>query len=49
MALTGQELDALSDEQLDAVIENVSVYARVSPKDKIRIVNTGRKEAISWL
>ena len=43
MALTGQELDALSDEQLDAVIENVSVYARVSPKDKIRIVEHWQK------
>lgn len=43
MALTGQELDALSDAQLDDVIENVSVYARVSPKDKIRIVEHWQK------
>ncbi|WP_101772634.1 cation-translocating P-type ATPase [Peptostreptococcus faecalis] len=38
-AYTGQELDALSEEELDAHLEKISVYARVSPKNKIRIVN----------
>lgn len=38
MALTGMELDSLSDEQLDEIITKVSVYARVSPENKIRIV-----------
>lgn len=38
MALTGMELDAMSQEELDEVIEKVSVYARVSPENKIRIV-----------
>ncbi len=38
-ALTGTELDELSDEQLAAELENISVYARVSPDNKIRIVN----------
>ena len=38
LALTGQELDNLSDRELDAVLERVSVYARVSPENKIRIV-----------
>ncbi len=39
MALTGLELDALSDEELDRSIEKISVYARVSPENKIRIVD----------
>lgn len=39
ITLTGQELDALSDEQLEQVLEKVSVYARVSPENKIRIVD----------
>lgn len=38
MALTGQELDALSEEELNADLEKISVYARVSPENKIRIV-----------
>ena len=37
-ALTGTELAAMSDEELDARIREFSVYARVSPDDKIRIV-----------
>ncbi len=43
-ALTGMELDALSDEELDARIEAISVYARVSPENKIRIVNAWQKK-----
>jgi magnesium-transporting ATPase (P-type) len=38
LALTGQELDNLSDHELDGILERVSVYARVSPENKIRIV-----------
>lgn len=38
MALTGSELDALSEEELDENLEHISVYARVSPENKIRIV-----------
>ncbi len=34
----GSELDAISDEKLSSVLEEVSVYARVSPAHKIRIV-----------
>ena len=34
----GTELDAISDEELSAQLESVSVYARVSPSHKIRIV-----------
>lgn len=42
-ALTGRELDALSDEELDTIITNVSVYARVSPENKIRIVDAWQR------
>lgn len=36
--LDGNELDAISDEELSAQLEDISVYARVSPVHKIRIV-----------
>ncbi len=36
--LTGQELARLSDGELEAVVEEVPVYARVSPEHKLRIV-----------
>ncbi len=38
MSLEGLQVDAMSDEELDSVLEKVSVYARVSPNNKIRIV-----------
>ena len=37
-ALTGEELAAMSDEELLEAVGNCSVYARVSPSDKLRIV-----------
>ena len=37
-AITGAEIDKMSDEELDAVIENYGVYARVQPEHKTRIV-----------
>jgi len=37
-ALTGSELEAMSDEKLAAVVQDVHVYARTSPEHKIRIV-----------
>ena len=37
-AITGAELEALSEDALRANVRNISVYARVSPEDKIRIV-----------
>ena len=43
LALTGQELDALSEEELLEKISDVSVYARVSPENKIRIVTAWQK------
>lgn len=38
-ALNGIELSAMTDEELHERIEKISVYARVSPEDKIRIVS----------
>ena len=37
--LTGVELTKLSDTELEAIVDDVSVYARVSPEHKLRIVN----------
>lgn len=44
IAVTGLELDAMSDEELDEKIEKISVYARVSPENKIRIVDAWQKK-----
>lgn len=43
-ALTGRELDALSDAELDNRLEHIAVYARVSPENKIRIVRAWQKK-----
>ena len=43
-AITGAQLDAMSDEELDREVENISVYARVSPENKIRIVKAWQKK-----
>ncbi len=37
-AVSGAEIQALSDEEFSEIIEDISVYARVTPEDKIRIV-----------
>lgn len=44
LALTGSELDAISDEELDKKLEKISVYARVSPENKIRIVKAWQRK-----
>ena len=43
-AMTGAELASLSDEELAARVRNISVYARVSPEDKIRIVRAWQSQ-----
>lgn len=43
-AITGAELDAISDEDFDTLVEKYSVYARVQPEHKTRIVNAWRKK-----
>ena len=44
MAITGAELDAMSEEELDSKITKISVYARVSPENKIRIVKAWQRK-----
>lgn len=42
--LTGPKLSQMSDEQLQKEVEHVSVYARVSPEHKVRIVKAWQKK-----
>ena len=44
IALTGLELDEITDEELDDKITKISVYARVSPENKIRIVEAWQRK-----
>ena len=44
MAVTGMELDTMDDAELDRVLEKISVYARVSPENKIRIVEAWQRK-----
>lgn len=43
ITVTGQELDKMTEEELDEVLEKISVYARVSPENKIRIVSAWQR------
>jgi len=43
-AITGAELDAMTDSELDQQVEKISVYARVSPENKIRIVKAWQRK-----
>ena len=43
-AITGAELDGIADEDFDKLVEKYSVYARVQPEHKTRIVNAWRKK-----
>ncbi len=43
-AITGAELDEISDEEFGTAVEKYSVYARVQPEHKTRIVNAWRKK-----
>jgi len=45
-AITGAELDKISDEEFETAVENYSVYARVQPEHKTRIVNAWRKKGM---
>jgi Ca2+-transporting ATPase len=42
--LTGAELEKMTDDELDAVVEKVVVYARVSPEHKMRIIRAWKKK-----
>jgi Ca2+-transporting ATPase len=43
LELTGEELEAISDEDFEDKVDKVSVYARVSPADKLKIVRAWKK------
>jgi len=43
-AITGAELNEISDEEFETAVENYSVYARVQPEHKTRIVNAWKKK-----
>ena len=45
-AITGAELDDISDEDFETLVEKYSVYARVQPEHKTRIVNAWRKKGM---
>lgn len=45
-AITGADLNKLSDEEFDAQLENFSVYARVQPEHKVRIVKAWKKRGM---
>ena len=44
ISLTGQELDSLSETELKNKLERITVYARVSPENKIRIVKAWQEK-----
>ncbi len=44
MAVVGTELDAMTDEELDELISHIAVFARVSPENKIRIVQAWQRK-----
>jgi Ca2+-transporting ATPase len=43
MVLTGEELENMSDEEFEKIVNRVTVYARVSPMDKLKIVKAWKK------
>tara|TARA_Y100000310_G_scaffold345817_1_gene470427 strand:+ start:7011 stop:9674 length:2664 start_codon:yes stop_codon:yes gene_type:complete len=43
-AVAGEELDSISDKDFNKLIEQISIYARVNPEHKMRIVNTLKKK-----
>lgn len=45
-AITGAQLDKISDEEFEQRIETIGVYARVQPEHKVRIVDTWRKKGM---
>ena len=44
IALSGDELDKLSDAELDKIAEDIKIYARVSPEHKVRILDALKKK-----
>ena len=44
IALSGEDLKKMTEEELDQKIDHISVYARVMPEDKVRIVEAWQKK-----
>jgi len=44
IVLTGEELEKMGDEEYESAVDKVTVYARVSPMDKLRIVRAWKKK-----
>ena len=44
IAIVGTELDAMNDKELDQLIDHIAVFARVSPENKIRIVQSWQRK-----
>jgi Ca2+-transporting ATPase len=44
LALTGDEVDRIDDEELDRSVERIAVYARVSPEHKLRAVRSWKRK-----
>ncbi|OGN96108.1 MAG: ATPase [Chloroflexi bacterium RBG_13_51_36] len=44
MVLTGEELEKMSDKEYENIVDKVTVYARVSPVDKLKIVRAWQKK-----
>ncbi|MBM4141131.1 MAG: cation-translocating P-type ATPase [Nitrospira sp.] len=44
MVLTGEELERMPDEEFEKIVDKVTVYARVSPMDKLKIVKAWKKK-----
>ena len=44
IALSGDELDKLSDDELNRIVEDIKIYARVSPEHKVRILDALKKK-----
>jgi Ca2+-transporting ATPase len=42
--LTGEELERMSDEEFERIVDKVTVYARVSPMDKLKIVKAWKQK-----
>lgn len=45
-AITGAQLNEISDEDFEKRVEEISVYARVQPEHKVRIVNAWKKKGM---
>src|SRR3990167_1454970 len=44
LVLTGEELDKRSEDEFEHIVERVTVYARVSPMDKLKIIKAWKKK-----